>query len=230
MFRVKYSRAPQSERTERRAQDASAARFRRTPYVTYARLFSASACGAPPGPRTRAWDGTAGTACGPAPRWPRPSTRRTHRRTRRLQNWLIMRPTHHANTVIGDGERGPLRAGHLPADGADGREARGAQQVEGTKGQDRRHATDHEAPNAIHMDGSPSPTSPRLMRVANVETTFSLATRPVTTVAVASQLPKPSGAKMKPARRPPRRGGSSGCSLPFPCRAGRTHRRRSRSS
>ena len=50
------------------------------------------------------------------------------------------------------------------------------------------------APNAIHMDGSASPASPRLVRIPTVATTFSLATRPVMEVTVDSQLPKPSGA------------------------------------
>ena len=54
------------------------------------------------------------------------------------------------------------------------------------------------AANAAHMVGSASPTSPRLVRMPTVATTFSFATRPVMDVTVACQSPKPSGAKIQP--------------------------------
>ena len=60
----------------------------------------------------------------------------------------------------------------------------------------------NKAANAAHMAGSVSPTSPRLVRMPTVATTFSFATRPVTDVTVACQSPKPSGAKIQPIALP----------------------------
>ena len=57
-------------------------------------------------------------------------------------------------------------------------------------------------PKACHISASPSPKSARLYRVPKVETTFSLAMRPVMVIEVACQESKPSGAKMMPTAPP----------------------------
>lgn len=75
MFHVKHSRALAPERAERRAQDASGARFRRLLTRLMRRPSRLRAEQPRPNRRTSAWGGTAGTAARPALRTPRRSTR-----------------------------------------------------------------------------------------------------------------------------------------------------------